>query len=106
MPGQSKKADSGMDGGFQAIYPGVSQVKAFTNTSAQATALGKGTSLIRVFATQDCHLAFGTSPTAVATGANLFLPANTVEYIGVVPSTKVAVIRDTANGNLFITEGA
>lgn len=91
--------------GFQAIYPGVSQKKAFNGTSAQSTAVGISTSIVRLVATEDCHLAFGTNPTAVADGTCMFLPADTECYIGIQPSHKIAVIQDSAGGDLFITEG-
>jgi hypothetical protein len=103
----SNKAKSGSGGvPFEAIYIGTSQKKAFTAASAQSTALGSKTSVVRLYATQDCHIKTGTNPTAVADGTCLFLPADTIAHIGVNAADKIAVIRDSADGNLFITEGA
>lgn len=102
----SSKAKGATGGFFEAIYPGTSQKRSFTGTSAQSSALGAKTTIVRLYATEDCHIKTGANPTAVADGTCLFLPANSVEYIGVEPTHKVAVIQDTASGDLFITEGA
>ncbi len=91
---------------FQAINPGTSQKKAFTATTGQSSAVAAGTSLVRLCATQNCHIAIGANPTAVADGTGLYLPSGVVEYVGITGGHKIAVIRDTADGNLFITEGA
>lgn len=106
MPATSSRAQSDQGGGFNSIYIGVSQKKAFTATSGQSAAVGAGTSIIRVTATQDCHIVTGLSPTAVADGTCLFLKSGVIEYVGIEPGHKVAVIRDSADGNLFISEGA
>ena len=84
--------------------PATSQKRTFTAVSAQSTALDSWTNVVRVYATQDCYLAFGESPTAVATGTDVFLPAGQAEYFRVDGGCKIAVIRDSADGNLFITE--
>jgi len=96
--------------GFPAIFPGDSQKVSFTGTSAQSAAFSGGTNtestVIRVFATEDCHIKVGANPTALADGSCMFLPAGIVEYIGVNPTDKIAAIRDTTSGTLYITEGA
>lgn len=91
---------------WQAIVPGTSQKVTIGGTSAASSALGAGTTIVRVFSDTDCHLAFGAAPTAVATGTNLFLPAGIAEYFGVTPGSKIAVIQDLGAGTLRITEGA
>lgn len=90
---------------FESIYPGVSQKLAF-NASAQSAALGAKTSMVQLTSTQDCHLAFGANPTAVADGTGMFLPKGLIVRVGVGPATKIAAIKDSSAGNLFITEGA
>lgn len=62
------------------------------------------TNVVRVYATQDCYLAFGSNPTALADGTNMFLPAGQAEYFRVDGSDKVAAIRDSADGFVFVTE--
>jgi hypothetical protein len=96
--------------GFPAIFPGDSQKVAFTDTSAQSAALSGGSNtdstIVRVFATEDCHIKIGANPTAIADGTCMFLPAGIVEYIGISPTDKIAAIRDATSGYLYITEGA
>lgn len=91
-------------GGFQAITPGTTQTRTSTSSSAQSSAIGAGTTIVRLVCTEDCHVAFGSNPTA--TTSSMYLPANTPEYFGVTGGHKVAVIRTSADGVLHITEGA
>jgi hypothetical protein len=58
--------------------------------------------VVRVWATQDCHLAFGGS-SVTATGANLLLLKNTPEYFSLNDDVYIAAIKDTLAGNLYIT---
>lgn len=88
---------------FDAIFPGTSQKVAFSSVSSQSAALGSSTTLVRVMASQNCYLAFGANPTAT-TSTSLFLPTGVIEKFGVTSATKIAVIRDSADGNLYITE--
>lgn len=89
--------------GFQAIFPGTNQTIVTSGSSQQSSAFASLTSIIRVYCTQDCYLAFGTDPTA--SSSSLFLPSGTIEYFGVYGGTKVAVLQVSASGNLYITEG-
>ena len=76
----------------------------FNATSAQSSALAADTRVVSVAATQHCYLAFGANPTADSSG--FYLPANTVMFLSVEPSTKIAALRATANdGVLSISEG-
>lgn len=101
----STKPPSNMGSGFDKIYPGVSQKLAYDAT-AQSAALGARTSLVRLTPTTDCHVKIGANPVAIADGTCLFLKAGVIEYVGVNPGDKIAAIKDSAGGNLFITEGA
>lgn len=89
---------------YPAIIPGTVQALAFTGTSAQSSALGATTTMVRLIASAACHVAFGTNPTA--TTSNMYLAANVPEYFGVTPSTKIAAIQVSGGGNLNITEAA
>jgi hypothetical protein len=84
-----------------ALTPGASSKLAFTGTSAQSSAIA-GT-IVRVTATQNCHLAFGANPTAVADGSCVYLPAGQTQFFAVTSGNKIAAIQDSAGGNLFIT---
>lgn len=83
------------------LTPGVSSKLAFTSASAQSGVLA-GT-IVRVVATQNCHLAFGANPTAAADGSCIYLPLGTTAYFSVASGCKVAAVQDSAPGNLFIT---
>lgn len=95
---------------FQTIKPGKCQKIDFTNTSKQSTAFASTTTLIRVFPTQDCFVKIGANPTAVAAAEGstvedtIFLPGGLVDFIGVEPGEKIAVVRNATSGTLHITE--
>lgn len=91
---------------FQAVYQGTCQKLAFTGTTAQSAALNTATSVVRLVATQNCHVKIGANPTAVADGTCMYLVANVPEYVGVSGGDKIAAIQDSSGGNLFIMEGA
>lgn len=91
---------------FQVVSPGVSQVIAINGTSAQASGFSEGVTIIRLFSTVDAWVAFGSSPTAVYEGSgSMFLPGGVVEYFEVKAGEKIAVVRNTINGKLYVTEG-
>lgn len=102
----SNRAKSSAGRSFPHPYIGVSQKVAYTGTSAQSTAFGANTTLVRLVATSNCHVLVGANPTALADGTCLYVPLNTVVFIGVLPGQKIAAIQDSAGGNLFVTEGA
>ncbi len=82
---------------------GTTQAVSFTSTStAQTTAFVAGVNTVRVIATTQCHLAFGASPTATTNSPKL--PANVAEYVVVTPGQKIAAIRTTTSGTLYVTE--
>ncbi len=86
-------------GAFPAIKPGTTQNVAVGAASAQSAAVGG--LVVRVVSSTDCHIVFGANPTALAT--SMFLPAKLPEYFVCAPTDKLAVIQDTAGGNLSIT---
>lgn len=106
----SRKASAGkLEQKFEAIFPGTSQKLAFTGVSAQSSALGVTTTIVRLVADADCFVLIGSNPTADAAGTSVFLPKGVVEYFGVdgsVNAQKIAAIQSSAGGNLWITEGA
>lgn len=91
---------------FQAIVPGVSQTITTSGSSTQSALLQNATSIVRLFSTTDCFVAFGTNPTA--TTSSLFLPGGIIDYVGIPEQQKykIAAIQSTAAGKLYITEGA
>lgn len=84
------------------MKPGTTVKQAFTATAA-ATAAITGT-LVRLVATQNCYVLFGSAP--VADTSQIYLPANVVSFFAFSSGEKVSVVRDSADGNLFITPAA
>jgi hypothetical protein len=62
----------------------------FTTSSVQSAALDTKTRFVRIHTTAACHVAVGTNPTA--TTDNMRMIADSVEYFGVRPGYKIAVI--------------
>jgi len=88
---------------YTSIFPVAIATVAFTGTSGQSAAFSANVSIARFYSTEDCFLVFGANPTATSSG--IFFPGGIVEYYGVVPGQKVAVIRSVTSGNLHIVEG-
>jgi hypothetical protein len=86
-------------GALPVIRPGTTQKIAVGASSTASAAVGGN--VVRLVSTTDCHIAFGANPTADATA--LLLPANAAEYFGCDAADKVAVIRDAADGSLYVT---
>jgi len=63
------------------------------------------TTHVRLVATSDCWVSFGSNPTAVSGGAaSILLPAGVPEYFWVLPGERIAVIQNSAAGSLNIAE--
>ncbi len=86
-------------GALPVIRPGATQKVTIGSTSTSSTAVSA--QVVRLVATADCHIAFGSAATADAT--SLLLPANMPEYFACDANDRVAVIQDTAGGALYIT---
>lgn len=106
---------------FQAIIPGSMMSMNFTAAASQSAAFdgagagqeSGGTTILRLIATQDCFVAVGLNPTALAptpggakVPAQVLIKANTLSYVGVEPKWKLSVVEVAADGVLYITEGA
>ena len=76
----------------------------YTSSGAPFTA-PNSTTHIRVVATSDCWISFGTAPVAVAASSSaILLPAGIPEYFWVVPGERLACIQVTGAGSLNIAE--
>jgi hypothetical protein len=93
---------------FQVISPGISSVVTVGAVSSTLSMPTSGVTVLRLFATADCFVAFGSSPTAAVEGSgSLFLPAGIVEYFERKDGETLAVIAaNSATGKLYVTEGA
>ena len=74
------------------------QTVAVGDSSVASSAIAKG-AVLRIVSTTNCHINLG----ATAASNSAYLPANVVEFIGIGGSTTVNVIRNSADGTLFVT---
>lgn len=75
---------------------------ATTSTSAASSVFGSQTYQIRIASSAACFYKVGDgTPTAAAT--DVYLPANTIEYVKVTPGQKVAVFSATVQ-TVSVTE--
>lgn len=108
MPSTPVKAGKKQDLIFQTLYPGNNQTVNVSSSSTQSSAFGADASIVRLFSTKDCWVRFGTNPTVTA-GSNaldIFVPGGIIQFFGVVGSQKLAVIRTSSDGTLYLFEGA
>lgn len=80
----------------------VHQTVSIGATSVQSAAFNASTKSVRLYASVGCYIDAGTNPTA--TSSKIYLPAGSVEYFGVIPGHKIAVLQETTGGTLRITE--
>jgi hypothetical protein len=85
-------------------YPSTTQKASFTASSARITnAVGDYINVVRLIATQDCFVKIGQGSIS-ATTSDTFLKASVAEYFRCHPGEKVAAIRLSADGDLYVTE--
>ena len=70
--------DDSKSGVILAVLPVVTSDTVTFTTSTQSSAFDDTTSCVRIVASADCYVAFGTNPTA--TTDSVYLPAGVVEY--------------------------
>ena len=68
-------------------------------THAESAAVG--VTQLLLFSTTNCHIAIADAP--VATSSSAYLPAGVYLRVTCATTNKVSVIRDTADGSLYIT---
>lgn len=103
---------------FQAVVPGLTQVLAYTNSAADTLNFVTGTTLLSLFSTTDCWVLLKESTStdnaaaisSGASGSSFFLPGGIAAFVGIPFKRdvlyKASVVRNTANGTLYITEAA
>lgn len=98
---------------FQALTPGSFQQVTTSASNAQSVAMDASTTIVKVFCTQDCWLAFGVNPVAAAgsvgsKAAFVMLRGGFAAYFGIPKNKgyKIAVVQDSTGGTLDILEGA
>jgi hypothetical protein len=80
------------------------QTIAFDSSAAITTKFGSETYQIRLAADSACCYRIGDGP-QTATVADVFLPANTVEYVTVNPGQSISAIKAATNGLITATAG-
>lgn len=83
---------------------GATQKVTYTGTAGTSTAFGSTTQVVRVSVDSAAHILVSKAGTAAQT-SDPFLPANTVEYILVVPGESISVIRAASDGLVTATSG-
>ena len=86
----------------QAMRPGIVQNITTSGTSAQSSALNSETRVVRLIATTNTYVAFGSNPTA--TSSSMYLTASSSEYFIVAGGSKIAALQVGDSGILNITE--
>ncbi len=83
--------------------PGTTQTVSYTGTAGTiSNAVGDQTRTVRIRCTTGAFVAFGGSPTA--TTSDMPVEANVPEYFRISPGEKVSAIRESADGDLYVTE--
>ena len=89
-----------------AYSPSTSQVFTVGNTTAQSTAFGSNTTLVRVSCSLGhCHVAFGANPTASIT-TSMMISNNSTSVFKVNAGDKMAYIKDASvtSSTVCVTE--
>src|SRR5579871_1667619 len=80
------------------------QTIAFDSSAAIANPFGSETFQVRLVADSACCYRIGDGP-QTASVADVFLPANTIEYVTVNPGQSISVIAAATNGLVTSTPG-
>ena len=86
---------------IQVLGIGTTQTFTVNATSAQSTAISNS-NIVRILSTTNCHILMGTNPTA--TTSEIFISAFVPEYFEITVNDKIAAIRNTDDGIIYITE--
>lgn len=79
------------------------QSAAFTGTAGTTTnAVSLGTKKVRIIVTSAAYVKVGVSPTA--TTSDVYMPADSAEYVTVSSGEKVSAVQVSAGGTLHVTE--
>jgi len=84
------------------MQPKTSRSFTFSGTSLVITGFSPKTVIIRIVASDTCHLEFGDNP--VATLDSMLLPVGVVEYFYLNEGQSIAVIQHDSSGILYISE--
>lgn len=83
---------------------GTTQTIAYDASVAITNVFGAQTYQLRLVANSACHYAIADAA-AAATTADIFLPANQIEYVTVTPGQRITAIKAASNGLVTATAG-
>ena len=83
---------------------GSTQTVAYDSSVGATNKFGSGTFQLRLVANSACCYRIGDGA-QTATTADVFLPANSVEYVTVTPGQNIAAIKAASNGLVTATAG-
>ena len=84
----------------QVLKPISTEKLSISGSAASGAALASTTTVLRLIATLDCYYSLD----GTATTSSVYLPAGTIEYIGVENADTLSVITGGSTGSMFITE--
>ena len=80
---------------------GDGEAVSFDSSTQSAAITAVGTTKVRVSCTTDGFIAIGASPTAVV-GTGFHMPAGTIEYFDCLVGEKVAAIKVSSAGTMYV----
>lgn len=87
-----------------ALFPARAQSIALAATTARNSAdFGEGVKVVDLYATQDCFVKFGGG-TVTAAATDVFVKASVITRYATHGNARLAAIRSSADGTLYITE--
>lgn len=82
---------------------GTHQSVAYTGTAGTiSTAITQAVKKARIVVTSAAYVKIGVSPTA--TNSDVYMAADSPEYVSIMPGEKVSAIQVSAGGTLHVTE--
>lgn len=85
---------------IQVLRPESTTVLSVSGTAADSSAITGDVRVIRLVSTVDCFYTLN----ATATTSDVFLPANSIEYIHIYDRDYVSVITGGTTGSTYVTE--
>ena len=82
---------------------GVNEVVAFDASAAMATAVAAECFMVEVVASENCYISIESAPTATAVNG-MYIVKDWPYFVKVTPGEKIAAIKVTTAGNLFISQ--
>ena len=82
---------------------GVNEVVAFNASAATATAVSDSCFMVEIVASENCYISIESAPTATAVNG-MYIVKDWPYFVKVTPGEKIAAIKVTTAGNLYVSE--